>query len=170
MPPSYMKILGIVVGALSLLFLCCREQPQGPREPFANATPQEKAASAKKAWDAYIATPEGKAAEAQRKKAERDLAERSSPKGKARAEAEQFRRYEYSKKCENVFLDLGYDIRCVADENTLMVIGKPVNRVFVHQMSRLLDGKTLKSLGFKTLKFWNGSTFSSYDETFDVTH
>lgn len=90
--------------------------------------------------------------------------------GKAKEEGGKIARYVYATKCENVFLDMGYDLKCTAVESdkTLLIVGTPVNRVFVHQLLRTLDVNNLKRLGFRTLTFTNGEVFSNYSETYST--
>jgi hypothetical protein len=94
-----------------------------------------------------------------------------NPEKLAKEEGDQLGRYAFAKKCEDAFLDIGYDLKCVDDEanRALLIVGKPVNRVFVHQIVQTFKQDDLKRLGFRSLKFWNGETFSSYSEVYDVT-
>jgi hypothetical protein len=160
-------IVALVCATASLLCNCASAPAPGP---YANQTPQQKAENINKNWDAYVLTPAGKDAEAARKKAEKEDTERNSPEGKAREEGGKIARYVYATKCENVFLDMGYDLKCSAVESdkTLMIVGAPVNRVFVHQLLRTLDMKNLKRLGLRTLMFTNGEAFSNYSETYST--
>ena len=109
-------------------------------------------------------------AEAVRKNAEKEAAERNSPEGKLKEETGNLKRYIFAKKCEDAFLDIGYDLKCLDDETgkKLMIVGSPVNRVFVHKVASTFHPNDLKRMGFRTLEFWNGAMFSSYSETFDL--
>lgn len=111
----------------------------------------------------FDATPEGKRAQAARDKAER------------KAEAQALMRVLYAENCEKVFLDHGFDVQCVADDERRMLIitGPSVNRVFAHQFFMVRGAaKALRESGFSTVRFSNDkSGFSSeyYSQEFDVS-
>ena len=109
------------------------------------------------------ATPEGKRAEKKRNEDE------------LKASAQRLKRIFYAESCEDSFLDHGFDVRCVVDEDKreLIVAGPPVNRVFAHQFFMAHNAvKVLKAAGFTSVYFSNDkSGFSGdyFSQEFDLT-
>lgn len=116
-------------------------------------------------------TPEGKKAKEGREKAERE-SKVDEEKAQRQGEGEQLARYLFAHSCEQTLLDSGFDVTCVANKRHLVITGERVNRVFAHHF---LQGrgvtKKLGQLGFDTISFWNGHSFTGiYTEDYAITH
>lgn len=112
------------------------------------------------AQKAFEATPTGKKEKAAREKAQLN------------ADAQKTAHYLLARSLESSFLDHGIDVKCEVAETdqTLMIVGEPVNRVFVHQFMRSPTIKSLRSAGLKTISFWNGHQLTGiYTEKYDIT-
>jgi hypothetical protein len=140
--------------------------PSERAEPQQLQKKQQKQLELQRAFEArqraFEASPAGKKA-----KADREAAERKAAVGR-------FARLEMAARLEEGFLNRGFDVRCIADDNrgTLYIIGPPVDRVFVHQFLRTKSMvEALRVAGFATVTFRNtksGFSDEYLDEAYDL--
>lgn len=68
----------------------------------------------------------------------------------------------FARRLESAFLDMGYDVRVTLisdNDRHMMILGSPVNRVFIHQLMTPLFRAELREAGFTEVtlgtSWWN---------------